>query len=649
MRLRPETDPSRRLLRSDDLVGDRVLAVQPRDDLAGAGVIESSVPIAQAALVVLQPFEADILQDQEILADEGGEGLPENGDGRAAKGLAIRITVAQAVAVRQRERGDTGKGRLERRIYGVGDQMVRVRGGSTGEGTKVEEAGHPLPVVDRVVVPEEWTPAELCRHTLEVGGRDLPGADLLPRPEDMDRGIEELAERFEVAVGSVAEDAVENGIVRVVAGADDDPVAGEPRRDPVDDAGLALREVGQVAAHVVEEDADVTNAEIREEFELPGQIVAGRIVEIQVKFVGREPDPEADVQVRAVRREPAQIGHARLRVGLAPPASKERIRFRGIEVERISMGREERDCLLTFQRGPWPPVESLDDTEFDLHIPAPFPFHRDRMPRVRHWNSRALKETGHALALKGAGRGVAGGLATVLVALTTACAQEPGPGADVGTTGGGATVADAGEFVASVSGTVYYWVGCDNWRSIPPENRLTFATIADAEDAGYRPSTARGCEAPALRAGPTPVETGSCTVTRVVDGDTLVCAEAAARIRLLQIDAPELAQGAASAEARAALERLLPVGSVARVELDVRERDPNGRILAYLHTQTGTFVNEELARNGFVTALVIPPNVRHEGRIRAAVEEARGAGRGLWASGAFDCAPADYRAGRCGQ
>jgi len=46
--------------------------------------------------------------------------------------------------------------------------------------------------------------------------------------------------------------------------------------------------------------------------------------------------------------------------------------------------------------------------------------------------------------------------------------------------------------------------------------------------------------------------------------------------------------------------------------------------------------------------LVYPPNVRYLDRIRNAVNEARDAGRGLWATPAFDCLPVDFRAGRCG-
>lgn len=138
----------------------------------------------------------------------------------------------------------------------------------------------------------------------------------------------------------------------------------------------------------------------------------------------------------------------------------------------------------------------------------------------------------------------------------------------------------------------------------------------------------------------------SCRVSRIADGDSLVCSDAG-RVRLLMIDAPELAQGAAGARSRDALRSLAPVGTVVTLETDVQPRDTYDRILAYAYLPDGRMLNEEMARSGYVTALVYPPNVKHADRIRKAVSEARGAKRGLWATDFFECSPRDYRAGRC--
>ena len=138
-----------------------------------------------------------------------------------------------------------------------------------------------------------------------------------------------------------------------------------------------------------------------------------------------------------------------------------------------------------------------------------------------------------------------------------------------------------------------------------------------------------------------------CRISRIADGDSVACGSAG-RVRLLLIDAPELSQGVPGKDAQRALANLMPVGTRVRIETDVRQRDSYQRILGYVYLEDGRMVNEEMARTGYATALVYPPNVRHVERIRAAVKEAQTAKRGLWATSFFDCSPRDYRAGRCG-
>ncbi len=114
------------------------------------------------------------------------------------------------------------------------------------------------------------------------------------------------------------------------------------------------------------------------------------------------------------------------------------------------------------------------------------------------------------------------------------------------------------------------------------------------------------------------------------------------------IDAPELAQGAASRQALNAFTAIAPIGTLLSIETDVQPRDDYQRILGYAFLPDGRMLNEEMARSGFAVALVYPPNVKYANRIRRAVEDARKAKRGLWATDFFACAPRDYRAGRCG-
>lgn len=137
-----------------------------------------------------------------------------------------------------------------------------------------------------------------------------------------------------------------------------------------------------------------------------------------------------------------------------------------------------------------------------------------------------------------------------------------------------------------------------------------------------------------------------CTVTDVVDGDTIRCGNSG-RVRLLLIDTPERNQEPWGARARGALIAMLPTGSTAWLETDVQVRDQYGRTLAYVYRTDGLQVNELMVRSGFAEVLVYPPNVRHVDVLRSAREAAKDARRGLWSTEAFTCSPRDHRAGRC--
>jgi micrococcal nuclease len=120
----------------------------------------------------------------------------------------------------------------------------------------------------------------------------------------------------------------------------------------------------------------------------------------------------------------------------------------------------------------------------------------------------------------------------------------------------------------------------------------------------------------------------------VGDGDTLDI-HGGGRVRLVQIDAPELGQGECYArEARRDLEQLAMPGAVVELESDPRldDADRYGRPLRYLHAGDLN-VNVELVRRGSAA-----PYFRHgEEGIHAdelldAVDEARRGRRGMWSS-----------------
>ena len=121
------------------------------------------------------------------------------------------------------------------------------------------------------------------------------------------------------------------------------------------------------------------------------------------------------------------------------------------------------------------------------------------------------------------------------------------------------------------------------------------------------------------------------------DGDTLQVI-GVGRVRLLGIDAPELARGLDTAApfAREARERLatLVAGRYVRLESDGDTHDRYGRVLAYVIRDDGLLVNAEMLRAGLARVTARQP-LRRLDELRRAEREAQAARRGLWAAGAL--------------
>jgi endonuclease YncB( thermonuclease family) len=131
----------------------------------------------------------------------------------------------------------------------------------------------------------------------------------------------------------------------------------------------------------------------------------------------------------------------------------------------------------------------------------------------------------------------------------------------------------------------------------------------------------------------TEASTETDVVARVNDGDTLTLA-GGARVRLLQIDAPELTTDCYGRAALRALEQLTPAGTRVRVVGDpaLDDRDRYGRLLRYVFVGD-TDVNVELVRRGAASPYFYRgERGRHAETLLAAVAAARAARRGLWGS-----------------
>lgn len=125
------------------------------------------------------------------------------------------------------------------------------------------------------------------------------------------------------------------------------------------------------------------------------------------------------------------------------------------------------------------------------------------------------------------------------------------------------------------------------------------------------------------------------TVTRVIDGDTIVVSQGdkSYRVRYIGVDTPELSRDNQVAEcladeARAFNEELV-LGQVVRLEKDISETDKYDRLLRYVYVND-VLVNAELLSSGFATILTIPPDVARAEDFKALEREAREEKRGLW-------------------
>jgi endonuclease YncB( thermonuclease family) len=118
----------------------------------------------------------------------------------------------------------------------------------------------------------------------------------------------------------------------------------------------------------------------------------------------------------------------------------------------------------------------------------------------------------------------------------------------------------------------------------------------------------------------------------VVDGDTIRVA-GVGPVRYIGIDAPERGERYYD-EASRYNRKLLARGKLS-LSYDLDRYDRYGRTLAYVYVRGdeggSVFVNEEIVRAGWAKALEVPPNTTFAPLFRRAEDEARRAGRGMWA------------------
>lgn len=129
-------------------------------------------------------------------------------------------------------------------------------------------------------------------------------------------------------------------------------------------------------------------------------------------------------------------------------------------------------------------------------------------------------------------------------------------------------------------------------------------------------------------------------VVKIVSGDTIhvFVNGDVERVRYIGVAAPDAGDGTPDSgdpQGREALQfnRGLTNAKNVRLELDAQERDPEGRLLAYVWLGD-VMVNAELIGHGFGQVVTGGPNVRHQEMLLRRQDQARAAKLGIWKTAA---------------
>lgn len=136
---------------------------------------------------------------------------------------------------------------------------------------------------------------------------------------------------------------------------------------------------------------------------------------------------------------------------------------------------------------------------------------------------------------------------------------------------------------------------------------------------------------------------GPYQVLRVIDGDTLLLDMDGEekRVRLIGVDTPESVnpdESKNSKEGKIASQftKDLMTDAPVFLEYDVQREDDYGRTLAYVYTDRGkTMLQDLLLEAGMATTMTIQPNSKYADRFYKKMVEARENNAGFWATGFF--------------
>jgi micrococcal nuclease len=133
------------------------------------------------------------------------------------------------------------------------------------------------------------------------------------------------------------------------------------------------------------------------------------------------------------------------------------------------------------------------------------------------------------------------------------------------------------------------------------------------------------------------------SVRRVYDGDTIQL-ENGMHVRYIGINAPEIAHqdkpGEPFGSEAMTFNEKIVLSKPVRIQGDIEASDQYNRRLAYVFLRDGTFVNQEIVRNGLAHVLYKAPNIIHDAALLKSQQEAMKTGKGIW--GNWKEKPSDY-------
>ncbi|MEI6378415.1 MAG: thermonuclease family protein [Candidatus Falkowbacteria bacterium] len=147
---------------------------------------------------------------------------------------------------------------------------------------------------------------------------------------------------------------------------------------------------------------------------------------------------------------------------------------------------------------------------------------------------------------------------------------------------------------------------------------------------------------PSLPPRPMSIDIDSCTVSRVIDGDTLDadCAGKITRVRMIGVDTPEVVDPRKTVqcfgqEASAFSKKQLS-GQKVKLEADSTQDDKDvyGRLLRYIRLPDGRLFNLQLIEDGYAFEYTYRIPYRYQAQFKEAEQQARIKKIGLWADSA---------------